>query len=130
MAVKKFPKEVNVFKPETKHYHPESYLICDILKRAGQNILVTTDMFSGFTSACIVNSEVKDDLIRGLLLTTTPLRHSNIVVVRTDQATAFQSLENVKHPELERNGIILELGRDCNTNSNTIVDRRIQGLEI
>ena len=98
--------------------------------RAGQNILVTTDMFSGFTSGCLLNSESREDLVQGILLTTTPLRNSNTVVVRTDQASGFSSVFKAAHPQLSQNGITIEVGQDCNKNSNTLVDKKIQELEI
>ena len=88
--------------------HPGSHMNSDVMKRAGQNVLVTTDMFSGFTSACLLNSESKEDLVQGVLLTTTPLRNSNTVVVRTDQASGFNSLIKSVHPQLSQNGIIID----------------------
>ena len=84
----------------------------DIMKRAGQNILVTTDVFSGFTSACLLKTETNEDLLRGLLLTTTQLGHSNTIVIRSDQATGFQSLPKNINTDLIQNGIQIELGHD------------------
>ena len=130
LSVKQLPKFKDIYNPLTHPEHPGSHMNTDIMKRAGQNILVTTDMFSGFTSACILASETKEELIRGILLTTTPLRHSSKLVLRTDQATGFQSLHKTQHSDLVQNGIMIELGDDGNKNSNTIVDKRIQELEL
>ena len=117
------------FDPKLAPAHPGSHMNTDVVKRAGQNILVNTDMFSGYTTACIIESEDRVDTVKGLIQLVTPIRNSAVVLIRTDKAPAFQSLVRSKDSSLETNGIVLELGDDLNKNSNCIVDRKIRELE-
>ena len=57
------PKEMQEFNPKLTPAHPRSHMNADVMKRAGQNILVNTDMFSGYTTACMLDSE---DRVAGL----------------------------------------------------------------
>ena len=102
---------------------------CDVLRRAGQKIVVNTDMFSGYTTACFSETENRDDLADALVQVVTPIRNSAIVAVRIDQAPAFHSLAKNKSEILETNGIVLDLADDVNKNSNCIVDKKIKELE-
>ena len=74
----------------------------DVLKRANQNILVNTDLFSNYTTACFIPSENKEDLVKGLLQVVTPIRHSKSVQVRTDLALALKALANKTNEELDK----------------------------
>ena len=101
----------------------------DIMNRASQRIMVNCDLFSGFTTACLTNSEKKEDMITGILNLVTPIRHCATVQVRTDRAPALKSLATNPDPELSSNGILLELGEHLNKNSNCSVDKKIRELE-
>ena len=57
VALKKFPRELQNFDPKLAPDHPGSHMNLDILKRAGQLIVVNTDLFSGYTTACFTESE-------------------------------------------------------------------------
>ena len=75
-------------------------------------------------------SESRDAMIDALLLLKTPIRQSPQVVVRVDKAPVFKSLTHRTSNQLEDNGIKLELGDDENKNSNCVVDKVIQELEL
>ena len=101
----------------------------DIIKRAGQLIVVNCDIFSGYTTAGFCKSEGREDLKDAILSVVTPVRHHHTVLVRVDNAPALQSLYNSPHDELKRNGISIELAHSFNKNSNCRVDKIIQELE-
>ena len=129
ISLEKFPKELQEFDPKLEPEHPGSHMNADVIQRAGQSILVNTDLFSGYTTACILENERKDEMIRGLLLITTPIRHSPEVTIRVDSAPALRSLQKKGHGDLEENGLKLVLGEDMNKNSNCSVDKKIQELQ-
>ena len=128
-SIKKFPKVLDKFEPKVNPSHPGEFFNTDVVKRAGQKIVVTTDLFSSYTTACFVNSESTEDLVQGLLNTTSPVRHANIIQVRVDRATAFKALANKPNKDLEMNGIKIFLGDSFNKNANATVDKRIQELQ-
>ena len=101
----------------------------DILKRAGQLIVVNTDLFSGYTTACFTESEKIDDLLTAIIQVITPIRHSNIILVRVDQQASLKSISKNGNDTRDSNGINLIPGDDFNKNSNCCVDKRIQELE-
>ena len=130
ISFSKLPSQITTMKPTKVPRHPGSHMNVDVLKRASQNILVCVDMFSGFTTAAFIPSETKEALTQGLIQTITPIRHSPTVVIRSDNAPAFKSLAANLPSELIENGISIELGDDANKNSNSIVDKMIQELEV
>ena len=105
--------------------HPGTHFNSDVIRRAGQFILVTTDLFSSYTTACFIASEKAEDLCLCLITTITPIRHNNSVLVRVDRSTSFQILANKPDPDLKMNRMRVELGESFNKHSNTCVDRRI-----
>ena len=129
VAMQKFPKELDAFKPSPTPSHPGSHMGADILKRASQNILVTADRFSNFVTASFTPSETREDLCKALLAAITPIRHAHRVEGRTDRAPSLRSLGNRPEPELLTNGIEIVLGDHGNKNSNAVVDKMIQELE-
>ena len=128
-AVMKFPKQLDNFTPSPSPEHPGTHMNADVLKRAGQLILVNTDRFSNFTTTTFVPSEKKEDLATGLLHVITPMRHHTRINVRTDRARALDSLSVTPDRQLLDNGIEIELGEHGNRNSNAAVDKVIQDLE-
>ena len=128
-ACKKFPRQLDTFSPSPSPDHPGTHMNADVLKRAGQLILVNTDRFSNFTTATFIKSEQREDLAQGLLQTITPVRHHSKVSVRTDRARAFLSLSQTPDKQLVDNGIELVLGDHANPNSNASVDKTMQDLE-
>ena len=129
IGVKKFPKELQIFDPKLFPDHPGSHMNLDVMKRAGDMIMVCTDLFSGYTTACFIPSEKIEDQANAILQLVTPIRHSRIVSARVDQHSSLKSLSNNGNEILDSNGIKLILGDDFNKNSNACVDKRIQELE-
>ena len=101
----------------------------DVLKRCGQLILVTVDLFSFFVTLCIISSEKAEDLANGIIQSVTPIRRAGNVVVRVDKAPGLIKLANSPNSVFEQAGITLELGDDGNKNSNCAVDKVINELE-
>ena len=129
IGLEKVPKEMEEFSPRTEPSHPGSHMNVDVLKRSGQKVLVNTDLFSGYTTACFTDSETRADLEEAILQVITPIRHSAAVLARVDKASAFQSMAKNRSDMLEENGIRLDMAEDYNKNSNCAVDKKIQELE-
>ena len=129
ISLARFPKELEQYDPQLVPLHPGSHMNIDIMRRAAQNIMVSCDLFSGYTTACIIGTEQKQDMIQGILSLVTPIRHCSKVQIRVDKAPALRALHHNPDQELVQNGIILELGDDLNKNSNCSVDKKIQELE-
>ena len=81
ISVSKFPKEVESFEPVLSPDHPGVMMNIDILKRAGQIILVNIDLFSLFVTICFVSSEKSDDLAKAIIQATTPVRRSAALTI-------------------------------------------------
>ena len=79
----------------------------DILKRAGELILVNIDLFSGYVTTCFSNSERASDLAAAIIQAVTPIRHASSLLVRVDKAPALLSLANSSQSELLDVGIKL-----------------------
>ena len=128
-SVAKIPKEIETFKPNVMPDHPGKSFTVDILKMNKRNVMVTVENFSGFISTTFVDTEKTDDLLEGILLTTSPLRSSfsSKIHIRVDQAPGFKSLAKQKK-ELDDLGIDLELGNAKNKNAVAIVDKKIKEL--
>ena len=126
---RKFPKELDQFSPTLFPDHPGSHMNIDVIKRAGQLILVNIDLFSGYITACFTVSEQADDLSVFIIQVVTPIRHSDTVLVRVDKAPALQSLARDPTSDLLKLGIKLEIPLDDNKNSNCCVDKAINELE-
>ena len=105
------------FAPPASPEHPGTHMQADVIKHDCQLILVTTDLFSNFTTSCFIASEQKQHLLDGLIQTTTPIRRSELICVRTDRAPALQSLALRPPEELSKVGIKLILP-DTNFNQN------------
>ena len=109
---------------------PGTHMNSDIIKRAGQLIMVTSDLFSSYTTTTLIHSETKKDLSDGIIATTTPIRLASTITVRTDRAPALQALAREGHL-LSQIGIQILLPNDAfNKNSNCHVDKIIQELEL
>ena len=108
VSLHNFPKELQKFEPKLFPEHPGSHT--DVMHRAGQKILVNMDLFSEYTTACILTNEQKEEMTRGLILLTTFIRHSPEVTVRIDAAPALKALQISGHKDLTENCMKLELG--------------------
>ena len=92
LSIRKFPKELEFYSPSLFPEHPGCAMNADILKRAGQLILVNIDLFSNYVTACFSDSEKSDDLAAAIIQTVTPIRRSNPILVRVDKAPGLVKL--------------------------------------
>lgn len=129
VACQRFPKQLDQHNPSPGPEHPGSHMNLDVMRRASQLIAVNCDRFSNFITAALIDSESREDLIKAVITTVTPIRHSARVRLRTDRATAFKSLADRPDQQLTDNGIDVELGDHGNKNSNCSVDKEIRMLE-
>ena len=124
-------KQLPVYDPPQLPAHLGTHFQADVFKKDKQLILVTTDLFSNFTTACFIPSEQKQDLLQGLIQSTTPVRRSDVINVRTDRAPALSSLANTPPPDLIKAGITISLpDQHFNKNTNAKVDKIIQELQL
>ena len=129
ISLMKLPKEMEIFNPSQFPDHPGMVMNSDILKRAGQLILITMDLFSQYTTACFSPSEKSQDLADAIIQTVTPIRCSPSVLVRVDKSPGLTKLAADNNSILTTAGISLELGNDENKNSNCSVDKMMNELE-
>ena len=108
--------------------HPHEYFHTDVIKRAGQNILLLVDHFSSFLTATLVPSEKAADLKDGLVVLTEAVRRPGRITVKADNAKGFESLHK-NDQELKDLEIDIELADSFNKNSNAVVDKSCQELE-
>ena len=126
--IQRQPK-VNI--PEVSQSHvpqPHKHFHADVIKRAGQLILVIIDHFTLLVVARLVPSEKTDDLIDGLINLTTPIRHPGPITIISDWAPGFISA--AKHNKfLSDLHITLSLKDLLNKNFNAVIDRACQDIE-
>ena len=126
-ANKLIPVKKDNFQAICNPQSPGSIFNADVIKRHQQKILVCTDLFSSFTSACIINDEKAETLKKSLITLITPIRNQNSVLVRTDSATGFKALQNDQ--SLIKLNISIEPTDPSNKNSIATVDNAIKMLE-
>ena len=128
-SVRRFPKHITTFSTSEPPSHVGQLFSVDVLRRAGQAILVSRESVSSFTSAAFIKSERAMDLQEGLISLIFPLHPSEgpETTIRTDPAPGFQSLVAIQ--PLKDKGILIELGRFKNPNKNPVADKAIQELE-
>ena len=104
-----------------------SDLAADIIKRAGQLILVVRENISAFTVAKFVRNEQAATLKEELLILCANLRSKEgpCTKVRVDPASGWRSLSS---GVLRKAGIELVLGEEKNKNKNPIVDTGIKEI--
>ena len=127
-SVSKIPREIENFKANEMPDHPGQAFTVDILKMNRKNIMVTVDNFSGFVSTMFIQSEKAEDLLEGIILTTSPLRTSLTTNIRVDQAPGFMKLFRSKSVLTDLN-ISLEPGEAKNKNSLALADKKMKELE-
>ena len=84
-------------------------------------------MHSSFTTAAFIENETAQCLREALLNTTSDIRTQSCVI-RIDSAPGLQALRN--DISLQSHGITLDFGYVKNKNSNCVVDKAIQELEL
>ena len=129
IGLQKFPKELETFRPSLQPEHPGLCMNIDIIKRAGQLILVCVDLFSFYTTSCFIPSEKAEDMEIAIIQAVTPIRRASSLSVRVDKAPGFMKLASTNRPSLSNVGIKLVIGDDENKNSNCSVDKAISELE-
>ena len=127
-SISKIPQEIESFKSNEMPSHPGHSFTIDIIKMNKKNIMVTVENFSGFLSTAIIKSEKSDDLLDGILVTTSPFRSSLTTNIRVDQAPGFRSLSKNTNSLSDLN-ISLELGHAKNKNSLALADKKMKELE-
>jgi hypothetical protein len=125
-ANKDVPKK-SEFQSVSNPESPGCIFNADIIRRHQQKILVCTDLFSSYTSACFVNDEKAETLTKALIMLVTPLRNQNQVLIRTDSATGFKAIQN--NQSLTKLNIKIETTDPSNKNSIATVDNAIKLLE-
>jgi len=128
-SLKSLPKHINEFSTSAPSEHVGQAYACDVLKRAGQCILVSRESVSSYTTAVIIPSERSECLLDGVIETVLPLHPTDgpMSSIRVDPAPGFQHLHSTQ--PLKVYGMEFELGRVKNPNKNSVVDKAIQELE-
>ena len=70
--------------------------------------MLLVDAFSNLAQAILTTSEKADDLKKSLITLSTLVRHPGPIVISTDNATGFQSLERKNDSELAKLQISLQ----------------------
>ena len=115
---------------QTSICNPESpgcIFNADVIKRHQQKILVCTDLFSSYTTACLIPDEKADTLKNALIKLITPIRSQMKILIRTDSATGFKALTNDQ--SFQKLRILIEATDPSNKNSIATVDNAIKMLE-
>jgi hypothetical protein len=130
-SLKKFQKPQERETEPHPPTQPGTQMNMDIIKRAGQLIMVTMDLFTSYITTALVPSESRPDIINGIIATTTPIRLASNITVRSDRAPALVSLARDQSSPLLTVGITIQLPDDAfNKNANCHVDKVIQELEL
>ena len=100
----------------------------DIVKRSGQLILFIREYVSSYSQARLISNERAVTLKEGLIILCSELipQSGPKATVKVDPASACQSLVNCK--ELQKHGIVLELGHPKYKNKIPVADRGISEL--
>ena len=64
--------------------------------------MLLVDHFSNLAQANLISSERAEDLKQSLISLLTPVRHPGPIIISTDNATGFQSLEKTKDSKLAK----------------------------
>ena len=101
----------------------------DIIYMYKQKILVTREIFTSFTSACLIESENHSDIRDGLISLCVGLRPLDgpPAVIRVDPAPGFTKLKEDK--TLSKHHLCIEVGRIKNVNKNPVAEKAIKELE-
>ena len=128
-SLKSLPKHINEFSTSDRSDHVGQEYACDVMRRAGQCILVSREGVSSYTTAVIVPSERSECLLDGVIETILPLHPTDgpSSSIRVDPAPGFQHLHSTQ--PLKVYGIEFDMGRVKNPNKNSIADKAIQELE-
>ena len=104
----------------------------DIIEREHQKILVIREHLSQYTRAVIIPNQTADTLRQALISLVLDLVPDEGAEIRTDGATAFQSLEresNQSTSTLANLKIKVVVGRLMNKNKNPVAEDAVQEVE-
>ena len=101
----------------------------DVMERSGQKVLLVRESLTSFTWARLVEDQRADTLETCLLSMILPFISDAGATVRTDGATAFQSLAARADSDLKRHNIVIEVGRLHNENKNPQAENGIKEFE-
>ena len=107
---------------------PHQHFHADVIKQAGQMILLLIDHFTSLVSSTLIKYEKEEDLKEGLIRLTTPLRQPGPITIMTDCAPSFISASK-QDKQLKDLHITIQLKDQLNKNFNTIVGRACQDIE-
>ena len=125
-SLKKVPKEL--FSQSTSiTTNPGKRFSADVMRRAGQKVLVVRDMLTSFTSATFCMDETADELREALIITCLPMQFDSSVI-KVDCAPGLRALKD--DPKLLSLGIQVNLGDEKNPNKNAVANKAIQELEL
>jgi len=125
--VKMVPSEIFTQSLSISQSSPGQVFFADILRRYRQKICVLRDVHSSFTVTNIIEDETADSLRTAILLNTSFIRAPQSTI-RIDSASGLQSPRS--DTMLSDHGITLNFGYIKNKNSNCVVDKAIQKLEL
>ena len=128
-VLQKLPKEMIQQETKTNATNPHEFFHADIIKRAGQKIMIIADHFSSLANAALINSESASDLKQGMILLTTTMRKPDWITIKVDNAPGFQSLAKSEDKELIDLKINLTLSEEFNKNANAVADKCCQEFE-
>ena len=101
----------------------------DVMEREGQKVLLVRESLTCFTWARLIPDQKADTMETALLSMILPFISEAGATVRTDGATAFQSLAAREDTDLRKHNIILEVGRLHNENKNPQAENCIKEFE-
>lgn len=100
----------------------------DVVRRSSQFILLVREDITSYTDATIVRNEQAETLRDGLVLLLSRLKSliGSTSIIRTDPATALQTLHN--DGSLQKFNLRIELGEAKNPNKNPIAESAVKEL--
>ena len=104
----------------------------DVIERHHQKILVVREKLSQFTRAVIVKNQTAETMETALLQLVLDFMPDSGITIRTDGATAFQSLQRKSQlpgSNLHRLNIRVEVGRLQNKNKNPVAENANKELQ-
>ena len=96
-------------------------LAADVIRGDTQFIFCSREKLSSFTVAQFITAEDQAQLREAIIITTAELIPHDGLVMQVDNCPAFQALRG--DSELARFGIVLDLGREKNKNSNPVAEK-------
>ena len=106
-----------------------THFSADVLMRYDQKILLVREKLTQFTYGELIPDQTADTLAKTILKMILPVVPHAGAEVKTDGATAFQSLENNNNSVLSQHNIKIKVGRLLNVNKNPVADNCVKEFE-